>query len=136
LDAEGEAATAVQAVRDVTPRPIVAFVQPGPNIGLRALDLVAAGADALVVIAPPSGAASPTVVGPLLGPAVFPLAIQALIECRNATDVPLIALGGIMTPALARTALDCGATAIMVDAPRWGDLRAVTRIAQDLQAAT
>src|SRR4051794_21449433 len=87
LDAEGGAAPAVQAARAVTPRPIVAFVQPGPDIAQRARDLVAAGADALIVIAPPSGAANPSVVGALLGPAVFPLTVQALLTCREATDV-------------------------------------------------
>ncbi len=70
--------------------------------------------------------------GFMLGPAVFPLVLQTLRDLGEAVDLPRIMLGGITTPAAARAALDAGASALMIDAVRWGDLAAGTRIAESL----
>ena len=131
--AEDDLAIAVAATRRETPRPILALLQHTPDLASAAGAAVAAGADALVVAAPPRAAAgsTPIVDGYLLGPAVFPLTLRALVEL-GALEVPRVALGGIVTPELARAAMEAGASAIMVDAARWGDLEAVVRIAHSL----
>ena len=126
-------AAAVAAVRAQTLRPILAMLEHGPVLNDVAA-VVAAGADALIVAAPPRAVATsdPLVDGYLLGPAVFPLTLRALREISTTTDAPRIALGGIVSPEFARAAIDAGAAAVMVDAPRWGDIEAATRIATTL----
>ena len=133
VSAEEDVVAAVSATRRETLRPILAMLHPAPDLEGTAHEVGAAGADALVAIAPPLAAAGPAPVvdGYLLGPAVFPLTLRALIELGS-LHVPLVALGGIATPDLARTAMAAGAAAIMVDAARWGDITAPARIARTL----
>ena len=138
IAAEDDLAVAVAAVRRNSLRPILALLQPGPNLVESARSAVASGADAVVVAAPPRAAAGPDplVEGYLLGPAVFPLTLQALSELRAALDVPTVALGGIATAQFARAALLAGATAVMVDAARWGNPHAPAQIARALLSTT
>ena len=128
LQAEADPVAAAAAVRAQTPRPILVVLDYAPDLVRVAAAVVAAGADTLVVAAPPRGiGGDPPVAGYLLGPAVFPLTLRLLADVAG-TGVPCIALGGIATPALAQAALLAGAAAVMIDAPRWGDLRLPSRI--------
>ncbi len=137
LTPEADVAQVVSFTRRQTPRPLIALLSRDTNLQESALKTVAAGADAVVVAAPPRAAfgSLDPVEGYLLGPAVFPLMLQALLELRAVTEVPLVALGGIATEELARFALEAGATAIMVDAARWGDPEAPARLARGLRTA-
>jgi dihydroorotate dehydrogenase (NAD+) catalytic subunit len=133
LEAEGDAVDALKVVRAETPRPILFLLQFEQASLATAQALASAGADALVVATPPR-AAAPTGDGWdgfLIGPAVFPLVLQALRDLQD-LDVPLVALGGIASPDAARAALAAGASAVMLDAARWGNLVAPTLIADAL----
>jgi len=103
----------------------------------RAAELAAAcaewGADALVVGAPPPGAArhpsGALVSGSLYGPAVHALALAALLEVRRRVEVPLIGCGGVHTPDDGRAFLDAGAAAIQLDSVLFADPSAAARLA-------
>ena len=133
--AEASTGDSVARVRRATQLPILAMLSHGSNLVSNASDSVAAGADALVVAAAPrAGSASdPAINGFLLGPATLPLMLGALGEVRAAVRAPLIAFGGIATVEHAAAALAQGASAIMVEAARWGDPHAPARIAQGLR---
>ena len=129
---EGDAVAAVRLVRTETLRPILVMLHPDEPLLAQAQAVVDAGADALVVSTPPQAAAATDGWdGFLIGPAALPLMLRALRDLAE-LDVPRIALGGIATPEAARAALAAGATALMLDAARWGDLGAGTRIADAL----
>jgi len=133
IEAEDDIVAATTAVRRATPRPIVALLQHGPDIAARAVRTVAADADALVVAAPVRAAGGPdALAGYLLGPAAFPLTLQALLDVRSVVEAPIIAFGGIASVEFALTALRAGATALMIDAARWGQPFVAARIAQGL----
>jgi len=78
-----------------------------------------AGADALVVAAPPLGRAlhedGTWVHGPLHSPALAPLYTELVHEVASAVAVPIIARGGIAEPADALTLVAAGAVAVQVD---------------------
>lgn len=118
-----EAWELVQAVVRRTDLPVLARLPLD-----RATDLasaaVEAGACALVMGQPPRGQLPATdgspVVGGLHGPLTFPLMLAALEEVgRLNLGVPLVACGGIHTPAQARHALAAGAIALQIDSAAW-----------------
>jgi dihydroorotate dehydrogenase (NAD+) catalytic subunit len=92
--------------------------------------LVAAGADAVTVTAPPravlplpvdepeSGVAR-FIRGRLYGPALFPLLLHTLSRWTGKLSVPVIACGGITSAADAIACLTLGAAAVQVDALLW-----------------
>lgn len=128
-------ATGVRLVRQKTLLPLLAVLPLDPMVDEAARAAVQAGADSLVVAAPPKGIgyqAGQTVSGRVYGPAVVPLVLQALTQLATAVDAPLIARGGIGDIATARAYLAAGATALLVDAARWGDPFAPQRLAEAL----
>jgi dihydroorotate dehydrogenase (NAD+) catalytic subunit len=135
--AEEDIRAVMVAARRQTPLPILALLDHSPHLAADVLAVEQAGVDALVVAAPPPAAAGveELVEGDLLGPSVFPLTLRAVAEARAAVHIPVVALGGIATGAFARTALKAGATAVMVDAARWGDPFAPVRVARELGEA-
>lgn len=137
LNAEDDPVRAVAAVRAQTPRPLLVTLPYHPDPAQLAQAIVQAGADALVVSDAPDGAAlgDPPLTGALLGPAIYPVMLHMLIEVRASLEVPLIACGGIVTPTMAQAVLNAGATAFMIDAPRWGDIAVPARIAAGLPMA-
>lgn len=81
---------------------------------------VAASADALVIGAPPLGAAfsaqsKQIITGHLFGPALHSLVLSELRWLTVAFDLPLIAVGGIHTLAEAQAFLEAGASAVQLD---------------------
>lgn len=94
-----------------------------------------AGADALVIGSPPPGAAQHSsgslVRGDLFGPAAFAPMLAALCAVAEmGLERPLIACGGIHTPAQARQALAAGAAALQLDSLLWLEPDAVRRIGE------
>jgi dihydroorotate dehydrogenase (NAD+) catalytic subunit len=135
LTPEADVGQVVLLTRRATPRPLIALLPSGSDLPASAASAAAAGADALIVAAPPRAArvVGDPVEGFLLGPAVYPLTLQALLDLRGTIAVPVIAVGGIATVDFARASLQAGAAAVMIDAAFWGDPGAAGRIARSLQ---
>ncbi len=106
----------------------------------RAADLAAvcveAGADTLVIGAPPLGSAlhssGQVITGRLYGPALHALAVHALAKVRSLVDIPLVGCGGIHSVADARALLDAGAVAVQVDSAIFVDPSLLDRLADSL----
>ena len=102
--------------------------------------VVDAGADALVISAPPRGTArdprsGQLVTGRIYGPMVKPIALHAVERIASRIDeVPIIGAGGIHTPMDARDFIEVGATAVQVDAVTWINPKMLETIARDLGA--
>ena len=121
------------AMREGTELPLLVKVPLGaaPELAEAAAK---AAADALVVGAPPVGAA---VVGPskqilagrLYGPAIHSLALAELRRVAAQVDLPLIAVGGIHSLADAQQFLEAGAAAVQLDSLLFIDPRAAAAIA-------
>ncbi len=97
-----------------------------------------AGADALVIAAPPRGTARDPhsgrlVSGRVYGPMVKPMMLRLVgVLTRRIREVPIIGAGGIHTLQDARDYLDAGAVAVQVDSVIWVQPRRLERIARDL----
>jgi dihydroorotate dehydrogenase (NAD+) catalytic subunit len=132
----GEAAGLVSAARE-SELPLLARLPLA-----RAADLAPAcaeaGADALVVGAPPIGSAlhpagsGQVVTGRLYGPALHALALHALLTVRPLVDVPLVGGGGIHSVEDARALLGAGAVAVQVDSAIFTDPALLGRLAEAL----
>ena len=81
-----------------------------------------AGAQAVSIGAPrgalpgPDGAATR---GRLYGPAIFPLALQAVAQLKEQLYVPILAGGGVYRPEQAEALLRAGADAVQLDGVLW-----------------
>ncbi len=95
------------------------------DAGDLAVVCVEAGADALVVAAPPTAAArhpsGKLLTGRLYGRAVHALVLPVLEQVRALVDVPLVACGGVHSPADVHVFLDAGAAAVQVDSVLFRD---------------
>lgn len=82
-------------------------------------EAAAAGADGLVVSAPPLGRApneaGQIVYGPLHSPALAPLTAQQVYETARAVPLPIVARGGLATPREVLTMIEAGACAVQLD---------------------
>ena len=114
----------VQAVRRVTTLPI--FPKLTPNVTDIAEIAVAAedaGADAvslvntflaMVIDVETRRPKLANGVGGLSGPAIRPIAVRMVSECRQAVKIPIIGMGGIMTATDVLEFIIAGATAVQV----------------------
>jgi dihydroorotate dehydrogenase (NAD+) catalytic subunit len=96
-----------------------------------------AGADALVVAAPPRGTARDPLTGQLVGGRVYgpwlkALALRAVGQIASRTHIPVIGCGGIHNPDDARDYIEAGAKAIQVDSVAWVRPEMVEIIARNL----
>ena len=94
---------------------------------------VEAGADALVVAAPPRGMlpwGDGYVSGRVYGRGALPLALRAVRDTAAQVDVPIIASGGVHTVEDARAMLAAGAVAVQIDTLIWRDPKAAMAIAE------
>jgi dihydroorotate dehydrogenase (NAD+) catalytic subunit len=73
------------------------------------------------------------VTGGLSGPAIKPIALRMVYETARAVAVPVIGMGGIVTPEDAVEFLLAGATAVQVGTASYADPRAVERLAKGLE---
>lgn len=104
-----------------------------------ALPVAEAGADALVMTAPPRGTArdrhtgrlvSGRVYGPLIKPMI--LRLVGRLHREVPANLPIIASGGIHSPQDARDYMEAGAIAVQVDTATWAQPKILERIARDL----
>jgi dihydroorotate dehydrogenase (NAD+) catalytic subunit len=73
--------------------------------------------------------------GGLSGPALHPVAVRAVFECRAAwPDAPIVGVGGIVTGVDAAELLVAGADAVQVGTATFADPRAPARILRELTA--
>lgn len=126
----------VAAARRGSPLPLLAKLPPLATLPALAAEVVAAGADALVIAGPPP-AAVPRADGSLLhgwlcGPAIRPLALAHVAAVAAAVDVPVIGCGGIATADDARAMLAAGATAVQIGAALLADPFTLPRLRVEL----
>jgi dihydroorotate dehydrogenase (NAD+) catalytic subunit len=74
------------------------------------------------------------ITGGLSGPAIKPIALRMVYETARAVRIPILGLGGIVTPEDAVEFLLAGATAVQVGTASYADPRATERLAHGLQA--
>ena len=74
------------------------------------------------------------VTGGLSGPAIKPIALRMVYETANTVSIPILGLGGIVTPEDAVEFLIAGATAVQVGTASYADPRATERLAKGLES--
>ena len=74
------------------------------------------------------------VTGGLSGPAIKPIALRMVYETARAVTIPILGMGGIVTPEDAVEFLLAGATAIQVGTASYADPRAAERLARGLES--
>jgi len=72
------------------------------------------------------------ITGGLSGPAIKPIALRMVYETAKAVTIPIIGMGGIVTPEDAVEFLLAGATALQVGTASYADPRATERLANGL----
>jgi dihydroorotate dehydrogenase (NAD+) catalytic subunit len=70
----------------------------------------------------------------LSGPAIKPIALRMVYEAARAVTIPILGMGGIVTPEDAVEFLLAGATAIQVGTASYADPRAAERLARGLES--
>ena len=132
----------VSAVRKVTRLPIIPKLTPNvTDVASFAKASEDAGADAvslvntflaMVIDVETRRPRISNIVGGLSGPAIRPIAVRMVYECRQTVKIPIIGMGGI---ANARDALEfiiAGASAVQVGTANFWDPAAPLRIAREL----
>jgi dihydroorotate dehydrogenase (NAD+) catalytic subunit len=74
------------------------------------------------------------VTGGLSGPAIKPIALRMVYETARAVTIPILGMGGIVTPEDAVEFLLAGATAVQVGTASYADPRATERLARALES--
>lgn len=111
-------------------RPIVAAVEEAGADALTVMNTIPAMAIDIERRRPAIGATF----GGLSGPAVKPIALRAVYIAAGATDLPVIASGGIMNGRDAVEFLLAGARAVQVGTATFGDPEAPWRILDELRS--
>jgi dihydroorotate dehydrogenase (NAD+) catalytic subunit len=74
------------------------------------------------------------ITGGLSGPAIKPIALRMVYETARAIRIPILGMGGIVTPEDAVEFMLAGATAVQVGTASYADPRAVERLAKGLES--
>lgn len=124
----------ITTARDATPLPIIVKLPAhAPDIVALAHAATAAGADALSLIDAIPGLAATNEMGLtpglLCGPAIRPIALQAVATVAAAVSIPVIGGGGVWEPADLHALLAAGATAVTLGSALLCDLRIAARLA-------
>jgi dihydroorotate dehydrogenase (NAD+) catalytic subunit len=132
----------VAEAKAVSKRPLIVKLSPNvTSIAQMARVASSAGADALSLVntflamsidAETRKPKLTNVTGGLSGPGIKPIALRMVYEAAGAVSIPILGLGGILTPEDAVEFLIAGATAIQVGTASYADPRAVERIATGL----
>lgn len=140
----GELEYLVRRVKTAARRPLIVKLTPNvTSIAQFARVAADSGADALSVantylamaIDPETRKPRLTnITGGLSGPAIKPIALRMVWEASRAVKIPVIGMGGIVTPADAVEFMLAGATAIQVGTASYADPRATERLATGLEA--
>lgn len=133
----------IKKVKRAAQKPVIAKLTPNvTDIGEIAKACEKAGADAIAVVNTFNGmavdikTAKPVfanVVAGMSGPAIKPLALYKVYEVRQAVAIPIIGMGGIMSPTDALEFMITGATAISVGAGNFIDPSLAEQIIQELE---
>jgi dihydroorotate dehydrogenase (NAD+) catalytic subunit len=73
------------------------------------------------------------IVGGLSGPAIRPIAVRMVYECRRAVKIPVIGMGGIATATDALEFMIAGATAVQVGTANFVDPFIWTKLIDGMQ---
>jgi dihydroorotate dehydrogenase (NAD+) catalytic subunit len=134
----------VSSARSVTKRPLIVKLSPNvTSIAEMARIAANSGADAIslvntfLALSIDIETRKPRLTnttGGLSGPAIKPIAVRMVYETARAVNVPVIGIGGIMTPEDAVEFMLAGATAVQVGTASYADPRATERIAKGLES--
>ena len=135
----------VSACRDACQHPILAKLTPNvTSIAEMAQAAAAGGADALSLINTCQGMAIDwrrrrpllgNVIGGLSGPAIKPIALRAVYQASQATDTPIVGIGGIATIDDVMEFLLAGASAVQLGTVNFYDPTASIKILDALPSA-
>jgi dihydroorotate dehydrogenase (NAD+) catalytic subunit len=140
-EAPEAAAEIVAACRAVTANALYAKVSPHAwDMGETVRALEAAGADGISMINTLRGVALDDALHPKLarvaggysGPALKPVALAAVAAARRATDLPIVAMGGVCTGRDALELIACGATHVALGTVLFADPDAPARVREEL----
>jgi dihydroorotate dehydrogenase (NAD+) catalytic subunit len=134
----------VHRARTASRRPLIVKLSPNvTSIGLMARIAENAGASAVsltntfLAMSIDPETRKPrlsNVTGGLSGPAIKPISLRMVYETAKAIDIPVIGMGGIVTPEDAVEFMLAGATAIQVGTASYADPRAAERLARGMQS--
>ena len=135
----------VAGVRAATARPVLAKLTPNvTDIAAIARGARDGGADAVTAINTCQGMAVDwrrrrpllgNVIGGLSGPAIKPIALRCIHQIRQAVDIPIVGVGGIMTIDDVMEFLVAGATAVQVGTASFAEPVVSARLLDELPAA-
>jgi dihydroorotate dehydrogenase (NAD+) catalytic subunit len=134
----------VHEVKNVSKRPLVVKLSPNvTSIAAMARVCATAGADAVSLVntflamsidVETRKPRLTNVTGGLSGPAIKPIALRMVYEAAKAVSIPIIGLGGIVTPEDAVEFMFAGATAVQVGTASYADPRATERLAKGMES--
>ncbi len=132
----------VNEVKNIAKRPLMVKLSPNvTSIGSMARVCATSGADAVSLVntflamsidVETRKPRLTNVTGGLSGPAIKPIAVRMVYEAARAVTIPIIGLGGIVTPEDAVEFMLAGATAVQVGTASYADPRATERLAKGL----
>jgi dihydroorotate dehydrogenase (NAD+) catalytic subunit len=143
-EAADSAAEIVAACRRATQLPLYAKLSAAhPDVAEVARSVAAAGADGLSLINTLRGIALDRRLRPVLargsggfsGPGLKPIALHAVSVCHEATDLPIVGMGGIWSGRDALEFVACGARDIALGTVLFADPGAAERIRSELGPA-
>jgi dihydroorotate dehydrogenase (NAD+) catalytic subunit len=134
----------VGQAKSISRRPLIVKLSPNvTSISHMAKVAAEAGADAISLVNTFLGMSIDAetrrprlsnVTGGLSGPAIKPIALRMVYETACAVQIPILGMGGIVTPEDAVEFLLAGATAIQVGTANYADPRAAESLAQGLES--
>ena len=134
----------VGRVKSVSQRPLIVKLSPNvTSIGAMAKIAETSGADAVSLVntflamsidVETRQPRLTNVTGGLSGPAIKPIAVRMVYETARAVKIPILGMGGVVTPEDAVEFLLAGATAIQVGTASYADPRATERLAKGLES--
>jgi dihydroorotate dehydrogenase (NAD+) catalytic subunit len=134
----------VERTKRVAIQPLIVKLSPNvTSIGQMARICEEAGADAVSVVntflamsidAETRRPRLSNISGGLSGPAIKPIALRMVYGVARAVKIPILGMGGIMTPEDAVEFMLAGATAVQVGTASYADPRATERLATGLEA--
>ena len=133
----------VAKAKTIAKRPLIVKLSPNvTSVPQMARIAVLAGADAVSLVNTFVGmgidveSRQPTIrniTGGLSGPAIKPIALRMVYETAKSVNIPILGMGGIVTPEDAVEFLLAGATAVQVGTASYADPRAVERLVKGLE---
>lgn len=134
----------VSRAKAASKRPVIVKLSPNvTSIAHVAKIAAAAGADAVSLVNTFLAMSIDTetrqprlsnITGGLSGPAIKPIALRMVYETARAVKIPILGMGGIVTPEDAVEFLLAGATAVEVGTASYADPRATERLAHGLES--